>query len=83
MTRKVGNSSTFLDAAIEVTHTPFYGKHGHLGFACYSVDRTAYYLQMKGFTLNEESVKRDQSGAMKSCYFNEEIAGFAFHLVKG
>lgn len=83
MTKKVGNSSTFLNSDIEVTHAPFNGTHGHIGFACYNVDRTASYLESKGFTIDQESVKRNDNGTMKSCYFNEEIAGFAFHLIKG
>ncbi len=78
-----GNSSIFMNKDIEIMKSPFYGKNGHIGFKCIDLERTVYYFSKKGFTLNEESVKRDAKGKMKVCYFNEEIAGFAIHLTKG
>ncbi|MBO8437197.1 MAG: keto-hydroxyglutarate-aldolase/keto-deoxy-phosphogluconate aldolase, partial [Spirochaetes bacterium] len=41
-----------------------------------------YFLKDKGFTVNEETVARDAKGKIKVCYLNEEIGGFAIHLVK-
>lgn len=77
-----GNSSTFMDKDIELMHKPFYGTKGHLAFRCIDLERTVYYLSKFGFTVKEESVKYDAKGKMKVCYFNEEIGGFAIHLVK-
>ncbi len=77
-----GNSSIFMDKAIEVMKSPFYGSKGHLAFRCIDLERTVYYLGKKGFTVKEESVKYDAKGKMKVCYFNEEVGGFAIHLVK-
>ncbi len=77
-----GNSSIFMDKAIEVMKTPFYGEKGHLAFRCPDLERTVAYLEKKGFTVRQESVKYDAKGKMKICYFNEEIGGFAIHLVK-
>lgn len=79
---KEGNSSIFLNADIEVMKKPNYGKHGHIGFKVYDVERTIYFLKNKGFTVNPDSVKLDAKGKIKFCYLNEEIGGFAIHLGK-
>ena len=77
-----GNSSVFMGKDIEIMKSMYLGKNGHLAFKCYDVDRTVYFLKQRGFTVNESTVKYDAKGAMKVAYFNEEIGGFAFHLVK-
>ncbi len=79
---KEGNSSIFMNKEIEVMKKNYLGKNGHLAFRCYDLERTVYFLKGRGFTVNEETVARDAKGKMKVCYFNEEIGGFAFHLVK-
>ncbi len=79
---KEGNSSIFMNKEIEVMKKNYLGKNGHLAFRCYDLERTVFYLKKQGFTVNEETVARDAKGKMKVCYFNEEIGGFAFHLVK-
>ena len=79
---KEGNSSIFMNKEIEVMKKNYLGTNGHLAFRCYDVERTVFFLKKKGFTVNEETVARDAKGKMKLCYFNEEIGGFAFHLVK-
>ena len=35
-----------------------------------------------GFTVAEDSVSLDAKGKMKVCYLNEEVSGFAIHLIK-
>ncbi len=82
MTANYGNSSIFMDKAIEVMKTPFYGTHGHIAYKCYDLERTVYFMEQQGFTVKKESVKLDAKGLMKVCYFNEELGGFAIHLVK-
>ena len=77
-----GNSSIFMNKEIELMKKNYLGKNGHLAFRCYDIERAVYYLKEKGFTVNEETVKLDAKGKMKVCYLNEEIGGFAIHLVK-
>ena len=60
----------------------YLGKNGHLAFRCYDLERTAYFLKNKGFTINEETVSYDAKGRMKVFYVNEEIGGFAVHFIK-
>ena len=77
-----GNSSIFMNKEIEVMKSAGLGKNGHLAFRCNDIERAIYFLKEKGFTVNESTVKRDAKGKIKVCYFNEEIGGFAIHLVK-
>ena len=79
---KNGNSSIFMNKEIEVMKKNYLGKNGHLAFRCYDLERTVYFLKNKGFTVNEDTVAYDAKGRMKVCYLNEEIGGFAIHLVK-
>ncbi|NCC64402.1 MAG: bifunctional 4-hydroxy-2-oxoglutarate aldolase/2-dehydro-3-deoxy-phosphogluconate aldolase [Spirochaetia bacterium] len=82
MTKKVGNSSTFLNTTIEVLPILFHGKMGHLGFKCYNIERTLAYLEQYGFTVKEGTVAYDAKGKIKVCYLEQELSGFAVHLIK-
>ena len=79
---KNGNSSIFMNKEIEVMKKNYLGKNGHLAFRCYDLERTVYFLKNKGFTVNEETVAYDAKGRMKVCYLNEEIGGFAIHIME-
>lgn len=82
MVKKVGNSSTFLNTTIEVLPKLFHGTMGHLGFKCYDIERTLAYLEQHGFSVKEETVSRDAKGKIKVCYLEQELSGFAVHLIK-
>ncbi len=79
---KNGNSSIFMNKEIEVMKKNYLGTNGHLAFRCFDIERTLYFLKDKGFTVNESTIARDANGKIKVCYLNEEIGGFAVHLVK-
>ena len=79
---KNGNSSIFMNKEIEVLKKNYLGKNGHLAFRCNDIERAIYFLKGEGFTVNEETVSRDAKGKIKVCYLNEEIGGFAIHLIK-
>ena len=78
---KEGNSSIFMNKEIELMKTNYLGKNGHLAFKCYDAERTIFFLKSKGFTINEDTIKMEK-GKIKVCYINEEIGGFACHIVK-
>lgn len=79
---KEGSASTFMDSTIELMHTMFRGKHGHIGFKCFNVERTLEYLRRYGFTPAQDSIKLNEKGKIKVVYLNEEVEGFALHLVR-
>ncbi|MDY0287835.1 MAG: bifunctional 4-hydroxy-2-oxoglutarate aldolase/2-dehydro-3-deoxy-phosphogluconate aldolase [Sphaerochaeta sp.] len=82
MPTKRGNSSTFMGPFIEVLPKLYLGKNGHIGFRCFDIERTLAFLAKSGFTVNEETVARDAKGTIKVCYLNEELSGFAIHLIR-
>ena len=82
MMTKRGNSSVFMDTTIEVLPKMYLGKNGHIGFRCFDIERTLAYLAKYGFTVNEDTIARSPKGNIKVCYLNEELSGFAIHLVK-
>lgn len=83
MTAKVGNSSIFAGTALEVMKTPYLGKNGHIAIRTNYIERAVNYLTtVLGVEFNEESAKRDAKGALKAIYLQEEIGGFAVHLVQ-
>ncbi len=83
MPAKVGNSSIFAGSALEVMKTPYLGKNGHIAIRTNYIDRAVNYMEsVLGVKFNEESAKRDAKGALKAIYLEEEIGGFAVHLVQ-
>lgn len=80
--KKVGNSSIFAGTGIEVMKSPYLGKNGHIAIQTNYLERAIYHLEAKGYTFNYETRKVDKNGKMTAIYLNEEIGGFAVHLVQ-
>lgn len=80
-TKKVGNSSVFASTFVECMKSPFRGENGHIAVATNSVKRAVYQLKMRGFEVDESSVKYDKSGVMNVAYLKDSFGGFAVHLV--
>lgn len=80
-TKKVGNSSVFAATYMEMMKKPFKGTHGHIAIATTSVKRALYHLAIRGFEVDEPSVKYNAEGVMNVAYLKHEFGGFAVHLV--
>jgi len=78
---KVGNSSIFAGTAVEVMKKPYLGKNGHIAIATPDVAAAKAELEAKGFTFDLDSAKYKPDGTMNAIYLNDEIRGFAVHLV--
>jgi len=80
---KEGNSSIFAAGKrIELMKKPFYGKNGHIGIFTNSVERALFQLKRRGYNIREESIRYDEKGRMLSAYLEEELNGFALHVVR-
>lgn len=79
---KVGNSSTFAAKSVEFMHSLYYGEKGHIGFYTNSVARSLAYFRDRGVAVREESIRADASGKLVSFYLEQEIGGFAVHVVR-
>lgn len=78
---KDGNSSAFAGPYVEVMKGAGRGAMGHIGVACHSVLRAQAYLEGQGFAFDADSAKF-KAGKLIAIYLQDEIAGFAVHLVQ-
>ena len=76
-----GSSSVFAGGSIEAMKTPYLGKNGHIAVACNSIVRARAYLESQGFKFNETSLK-EKNGKPVAIYLQDEIGGFAIHLLQ-
>ncbi|MEN6381959.1 MAG: hypothetical protein ABFC86_01635 [Rectinema sp.] len=77
-----GKSSLYVDDTIEVLKKPGRGTHGHIAIATNDVAGARTWFESRGILFSDESIKRDENGEMTVIYFQDEIAGFAIHLVR-
>ncbi len=78
---KEGNSSNFVGTGFEVMKKNGRGAKGHIAIGTNSVARAKWHLENRGFKFIEESAVV-KNGKLIAIYLEDEIAGFAFHLVQ-
>lgn len=76
-----GNSSAFCGKAVEFMKTQYYGEKGHIGFYTNSVARAMAWFEANKIPIRTESVRRN-GDKLVSFYLEQEIGGFAIHIVK-
>lgn len=81
-TAKEGGRSNFAATYVECCNQKFPGKFGHIGISTLSPQRALAYFQAKGIPLREEFKNVDAKGNLVAIYLEEEIGGFAVHIVK-
>ncbi len=81
-TKNVGSSSIFAGSGIEVMKAPYLGQKGHIAIQTNYIDRAIFHLESQGFTFNEASKKYGKNDKLVAIYLNEELGGFAVHLVQ-
>ena len=80
---KDGHSSAYAGTAVESMKKPFYGAKGHIGFRTRSVERALAWYRSQGVAVREESIRKTADGSrLQSFYLEEEVGGFAVHVVK-
>ena len=80
-TKKVGNSSVFAGTAVEAMKTPYLGKNGHIAIGTPDVAAAQAELEARGFSFRADSAKFLPDGTLNAIYLEQEICGFAVHLV--
>lgn len=78
---KSGNSSNFSGTGIEVMKSPYLGQNGHIAVRTNSIRRAIADLESRGYRLNAESAKY-KDGKMIAIYLENEVGGFAIHLLQ-
>lgn len=79
---KEGGKSNFAATYVECCNQKFPGKFGHIGIFTLSPERAEAYFNAKGIPLREEFRKVDANGKLVAVYLEEEVGGFAVHIVK-
>lgn len=67
---------------IEVMKKMFYGTHGHIAVSTANADRAAYHLQRQGTRFNWNSAGYNPDGRLRVVYLQDEIGGFAVHILQ-
>lgn len=75
-------SSIFCDEFIEVLKSPYLGKKGHIAIGTKCLEKAIIYLERKGFSFNTNSAVYRKDGSLQAIYLDNDIGGFAVHLVK-
>ena len=78
---KEGTSSVFAGSGFEVTKNKYLGKHGHIAIVTNDIHRAITYLKMKGISILPETAK-EKDGKLKAVYLDQEVSGFAIHLLQ-
>ena len=76
------DGSIFVNEQFEVMKSPFLGKLGHIAIRTDDPEKARKYLEQKGIKFNESTANYGPDGKLNTIYFAEDIAGFAFHLVR-
>ena len=78
---KEGATSVFADPDFEIMKNQYLGNHGHIAIATNHIYRAITYLKMKGVPVLPETAK-EKDGKLKAIYLNQEVSGFAIHLLQ-
>ncbi len=78
---KDGSGSLFVGTGVELMKKPFRGAHGHIAIGCNNLPRARWHLEQRGFQFDESSLS-EKNGKPMALYLQDEIAGFAFHLLQ-
>lgn len=72
----------FAGDIIEVMKKPFYGLHGHIAISTADAACAARYLEFCGVKLNWASAGYNPDGRLRVVYLQDEIGGFAVHILQ-
>jgi 2-dehydro-3-deoxyphosphogluconate aldolase/(4S)-4-hydroxy-2-oxoglutarate aldolase len=78
---KEGASSIFAGSGFEIIKNKFLGEHGHIAISTNDIYRAINYLKMKAVSVLPETAK-EKNGKLKAIYLDQEISGFAIHLLQ-
>lgn len=77
------NLAIFAGKYFEVMKTPYRGKNGHIAIGTNCLERGVAYMESRGFKMDIEGASKDKEGKLTGpVYFEQEIGGFAFHLIQ-
>ena len=78
---KQGNSSNFVSNSIEVMNSQYLGHNGHIAIRTNSIPRALAELEAKGYKADQSTAKF-KGEKMVAIYLEQEMGGFAIHLLQ-
>lgn len=78
---RVCEKSVFTDRYCEFMKTRYYGRNGHIGFYTNSVSRALAWFEKNKVKVKYDTLKKKADGTYEFVYLEDEIAGFAIHVV--
>ena len=72
----------FVGTGIELMKAPGRGTHGHVAIGTPNVERAKWHLEKRGFAFDDSTARRGADGKLTFIYVQDEMAGFAFHLIQ-
>lgn len=75
-------ASFFAGEGLEVMKSMGEGSNGHIAVRTNYLFRAFAYLSRKGVKFRMDTARYDEKGRMKFIYLEDEIGGFAVHLVQ-
>ena len=79
---KESADACFTGTQLEWLKGPGRGTHGHIALSTADLPAARAYLERKGFTFDDGSVKCFQDRRLMVIYAVQEIGGFAIHLMQ-
>lgn len=80
--KKAGEISVFAGTAIEAMKIPYLGRNGHIAIGTNYMDRAIFHLERQGIRFDMGTAKKNDKGKITLVYLQDEIGGFAVHLVQ-
>lgn len=79
--RRETPTANFANSCIEVMKKKSYGRNGHIAIATNSIPRALVELERRGIAINHDSTFY-ADGRIFTIYLQEELGGFALHLIQ-
>ena len=79
---KDGSKSVFAGEKFELMKSNGRGTMGHIAIRTNFVDRAIAYFKRCGVAIDESTITYNEAGKPKFVYLQDEICGFAFHLIQ-
>jgi len=77
-----GKDSVYSGPCIEIMKGAGRGEHGHIAIATNDIYGAMHMLEKRGIKFDETSAKYGDNGKMIVIYLQQNIAGFAVHLLQ-
>lgn len=77
-----GQKSEFAGEYFECLKKPYLGKNGHIAMRTKDLTSAMQELSAKGFSFKMDTASYNTDGSIKNIYLDQEVGGFAIHIMQ-